>query len=989
MKKLHFIPLGLAIMAANMAYAADEIHYTITGQNSVTFDWRGTATENSIGYGVSSGAYTQVTAVAPKPLPNSSQGPFWEAKLTGLKENTLYYYSIGGSPERTFRTAPALGSSGFTVYAQGDIGDTSSYFNMGAVQDLIANGQPSFVIGLGNLAWSLKNGKAAIDQHFNDVMTWSKQAAYMPVWGDQEWEGTGNVSFANFKGRFDLPNPQASPGSPLAGGKDWNWYDYGNARFISLPEPSVGAWPDWSTKADALMAQAQTDPKIQYIVTLGYQSAYSSGHVPGSATLKVMLDKLGDRYSKYVLNLNSRSRNYERSYPQHGVVHVTAGIGGVTLAQDGTCLWLTCAKPTWSAFRAMHQGALKLNFNATGIDGSFICGPNGGGGNDVNCVKGSVVDSFKIAAPAAAVSNVAATANANIVTATASASITSINSCTQAPLNVSAATSDGGFAYVIFKPYGTLADNENSETRSTLILFENGLQIGPAHSVHANIRSLGQGRFSHWSRPDGTAESVRFSATNNTDPRTNGKSYTYCRYAGGAASDTQAPSVPSSFKATTISSSKIALSWLASTDNQVVTGYKVYRNNVQIGTSATPGYTDSGLTPAKSYTYTVSAIDEVGNTSALSTASTAITSAVAPVANAVSTDANCAPDPTSSLVVNVKDKGAKGNGSANDTAAIQAAINQVAGSGGTVLVPDGSYMIDAVVRLYLKSNMTLRMSGGATLKAIPTSNANYNVLRIENASNVNVIGGKVQGERSQHQGTSGEWGNGVSVLASKNVVIEGVVATDMWGDGFYISKNSSNVTACSVTADNNRRQGLTITAANGVVVKNSIFKNTNGVEPQSGVQLEPNANEAINNVQILNSQALGNKGWGMKLTKPASGSAITNVTLNGNTISGNGANGGADGIVIVGSSGHRITNNIVKNNLQAGISLVEGSLSNTVTGNTVTNNGASGVYSSSIGIQMWDRATKNTVINNTVTGHQKNNIRDFVGGNTITPNTVN
>ncbi|MGH8510787.1 MAG: pectate lyase family protein, partial [Gammaproteobacteria bacterium] len=95
----------------------------------------------------------------------------------------------------------------------------------------------------------------------------------------------------------------------------------------------------------------------------------------------------------------------------------------------------------------------------------------------------------------------------------------------QTALNVSTASSDGGFAYIIVSSFGTPADNSANPTRSVLKLFENSLELGPAHSVHANIRNLGQGRFSHWT---GAVESLRFAASNNTDPRTNGRSYTYC-----------------------------------------------------------------------------------------------------------------------------------------------------------------------------------------------------------------------------------------------------------------------------------------------------------------------------------------------------------------------------------------------------------------------------------------------------------------------------
>ena len=432
MKKIRLLPLVItSFLIVNIALAADEIHWTITGQDSVTFDWRGTALENSIGYGLSPGVYTQITAQSPDPVPSSSQGPFWEAKLTGLKENTRYYYSIGNGPERTFHTAPYRGSSDFTIYAQGNIGDTTSYFNMGVIQDLITNDQPAFVIGLGDLTLDSNNGKAAVDQHFNDVMAWSKEVAYMPVWGDLDWSGSSTDSFNNYKGRFDVPNSQTSPNSPLAGGKDWYWFDYGNTRFITLPEPWSGAWSAWNTKADALMAQAQADPDIKYIVTFAHQPAYSSGHYTGSATLRGMLDTLGDTHSKYVLNVNAHSVNYERSHPQHGVVHITAGIGGANLEQDGPCLWLTCSQPSWSAYRAMHQGALKLHFTGSGIEGSFICGPAGGGSNDVNCTKGSVVDKFMIDSPTAA-----ASASNSVTSAVASAEpmTTSI-----APMTVSAA----------------------------------------------------------------------------------------------------------------------------------------------------------------------------------------------------------------------------------------------------------------------------------------------------------------------------------------------------------------------------------------------------------------------------------------------------------------------------------------------------------------------------------------------------------------------
>ncbi|MFL6114708.1 MAG: glycoside hydrolase family 6 protein [Catenulispora sp.] len=95
---------------------------------------------------------------------------------------------------------------------------------------------------------------------------------------------------------------------------------------------------------------------------------------------------------------------------------------------------------------------------------------------------------------------------------------------------------------------------------------------------------------------------------------------------GGNNNDTTPPSVPTGLKTTATTSSTIALSWTASTDNVGVTGYAIYRGTTQIGTSTTTTFTDTGLTASTQYTYTVKAFDAAGNSSAASTAVTATTS---------------------------------------------------------------------------------------------------------------------------------------------------------------------------------------------------------------------------------------------------------------------------------------------------------------------------------------------------------------------------
>lgn len=109
------------------------------------------------------------------------------------------------------------------------------------------------------------------------------------------------------------------------------------------------------------------------------------------------------------------------------------------------------------------------------------------------------------------------------VPSTEAVAATSTESSVQQNLDLSGAKSDNGFSVLIKRaiPTSIKGDDANNSQVSELRVFENGKEIGPAHSNHATIRSIGKGSFSHW----GT--SLYLSASDNTDPRTNGRKYTY------------------------------------------------------------------------------------------------------------------------------------------------------------------------------------------------------------------------------------------------------------------------------------------------------------------------------------------------------------------------------------------------------------------------------------------------------------------------------
>jgi glycosyltransferase involved in cell wall biosynthesis/2-polyprenyl-3-methyl-5-hydroxy-6-metoxy-1,4-benzoquinol methylase len=87
-------------------------------------------------------------------------------------------------------------------------------------------------------------------------------------------------------------------------------------------------------------------------------------------------------------------------------------------------------------------------------------------------------------------------------------------------LRASEATRQGGHIFRLALPRHVVSgDSGDCSAQSDLRLFENGVALGPAHALHADIASFGGGRFSHWS------DDLLFSSSDGTDPRHNGRSY--------------------------------------------------------------------------------------------------------------------------------------------------------------------------------------------------------------------------------------------------------------------------------------------------------------------------------------------------------------------------------------------------------------------------------------------------------------------------------
>ncbi|MGN6179748.1 MAG: pectate lyase family protein, partial [Mucilaginibacter sp.] len=151
---------------------------------------------------------------------------------------------------------------------------------------------------------------------------------------------------------------------------------------------------------------------------------------------------------------------------------------------------------------------------------------------------------------------------------------------TPVTVNLTNLRNDGGYAWHISYPLPVTGDSNSQPDISTMRLFENGKELGPAHSVHQDIRDYGKGRFSHW----GTT--LYFSASDNTDPATNGRKYTYTMgsaYTSTGTSTTTTTTTTTTTPTTTISSTGSASATHIGISSALM-GYAMYNGTTSGGT---------------------------------------------------------------------------------------------------------------------------------------------------------------------------------------------------------------------------------------------------------------------------------------------------------------------------------------------------------------------------------------------------------------------
>lgn len=207
----------------------------------------------------------------------------------------------------------------------------------------------------------------------------------------------------------------------------------------------------------------------------------------------------------------------------------------------------------------------------------------------------------------------------------------------------------------------------------------------------------------------------------------------------------------------------------------------------------------------------------------------------------------------------------------------------------TIIIGGGEYTVkvqsESETCIFLRSNTHLVLNGNVRLK--PNNFKSYNIFQAT-GKNILIEGnGCITGDKEIHTGDEGEWGMGIYLRGALNASVKGVTVKDCWGDCIYVGGRSRNVLIENCKLDNGRRQGISLTNADSVIIKNCLIMNVCGTNPQYAIDIEPNSRDTVDHV-IIDNVEIKNCVGGIVVSKiprkEKSGASIGSVTITNCTL---------------------------------------------------------------------------------------------------------
>jgi parallel beta-helix repeat protein len=322
-----------------------------------------------------------------------------------------------------------------------------------------------------------------------------------------------------------------------------------------------------------------------------------------------------------------------------------------------------------------------------------------------------------------------------------------------------------------------------------------------------------------------------------------------------------------------------------------------------------------------------------------------------------------------SLLFDVKDYGATGNGTADDTTSINAAAAAATAAHGTLFFPPGTFMTTGITISNTNSFAIAGSGPGSVLKLLAGNSAN--VLQLNTCTKFSISDMTFDGNRSvQSFGTDEDLQCAVHIVSCSGFLVSGVQALDTHMSGIRLGLFPHNTGGCVDGAITNCYVNLGIDADQGIGVWNSErISVTNCVVQRGGwggiVLTRSDHCTVTGNTSFDNTYTIaGGGGHGIAL-EGARFSTVSGNACYGNeyygihlevdpqtaaryvegcTISGNTCHSNDRGIFLGKSISNNINSNNVSNNTFTGIEITVDASHCVLDGNVIENNGEQGVW---------------------------------------------
>ena len=324
------------------------------------------------------------------------KGFIYNATLTGLKENTRYFYRVGSqkggwSKSFSFRTFMNSGYESTTT-SWAVIGDMGTNFQsdntVARLKELVSTDQIVGILHNGDIAYA-DGVQRRWDEYGRKVEDITANTQYQTVPGNHEMAIVTYLGLEGYKNRWFMPYnfPIERPG-----GQEAYWYSFtrGPLRIIGLNseshmDVSLISQDQLTWLKSALIEAQRTRDRHPWLFVMLHRPLYctSTRHTECGTFAEWLRDWLEELFHEYKVDVvvTAHMHNYERTTPLYkGLVQATGQapvyiVNGAAGCREGLS-GFAANPPAWSASRIFDMGYGLLSVSMDTLTWKFYSSAN-------------------------------------------------------------------------------------------------------------------------------------------------------------------------------------------------------------------------------------------------------------------------------------------------------------------------------------------------------------------------------------------------------------------------------------------------------------------------------------------------------------------------------------------------------------------------------------------------------------------------------------